>query len=321
MNPLISVIVPVYNVEKYLNQCVESIINQTYENLELILVDDGSPDKCPQLCDEWAIKDSRIKVIHQNNHGGGYARNRALDIANGEYISFVDSDDYISNQMYEIMMSYFEDDIDIVECNYQIVTDNNYSFDSLKNKSEKYSMKEAMREHINDHIFRQLIWNKLYKISVISNVRFPEDKKIDDEFFTYKVIANSDNLIIIDIPLYAYRQQSNSVMHTINIRRRLEAIEAKINRHELICYKIPELMNESLINIWFSCIYLEQCNLRYTTDIEQKEFTKYIKDILKQYPIKGEIKNIKMSQIIWLYMVKISLTITCLIRNTLKIGL
>ena len=101
MNDLISVIVPVYNVEKYLNKCIESIVNQTYTNLEIILVDDGSPDNCPNICDEWAKKDSRIKVIHQRNSGGGAARNIGLDNANGSMISFIDSDDFISTDMYE----------------------------------------------------------------------------------------------------------------------------------------------------------------------------------------------------------------------------
>lgn len=102
--PLISVIVPIYNVESYLNRCVESIVNQTYQNLEIILVDDGSPDNCPQICDDWARKDSRIKVIHKENGGLSDARNAGMNIATGEYISFIDSDDYVALDFCETML-------------------------------------------------------------------------------------------------------------------------------------------------------------------------------------------------------------------------
>ena len=117
MDSLISVIVPIYNVEKYLERCVESIINQTYKNLEIILVDDGSPDNCPQMCDDYAKKDSRIKVVHKKNGGLSDARNAGMKVATGEYVSFIDSDDYISLDFYETLLETIVDnDSDIVEC-------------------------------------------------------------------------------------------------------------------------------------------------------------------------------------------------------------
>ena len=117
MQPLISVIVPIYNVEKYLDRCVGSIINQTYKNLEIILVDDGSPDNCPQMCDDYAKKDSRIKVVHKENGGLSDARNAGMKVATGEYVSFIDSDDYISLDFYETLLETIVDnDSDIVEC-------------------------------------------------------------------------------------------------------------------------------------------------------------------------------------------------------------
>ena len=105
MGELISVIIPIYNVEAYLDECIASVIAQTYSNLEIILVDDGSPDNCPQMCDEWAAKDSRIRVIHKENGGLSDARNAGIDIATGEYIAFVDSDDWIVPEMYEKMLA------------------------------------------------------------------------------------------------------------------------------------------------------------------------------------------------------------------------
>ena len=117
MNSLISVIVPIYNVEKYLDRCVESIINQTYKNLEIILVDDGSPDNCTQMCDDYAKKDSRIRVVHKENGGLSDARNAGMEVATGEYVSFIDSDDYISLDFYEtLFQTMIDNDSDIVEC-------------------------------------------------------------------------------------------------------------------------------------------------------------------------------------------------------------
>ena len=114
--PLISVIVPVYKVENYLDCCVQSIVNQTYSNLEIILIDDGSPDASGAMCDAWAEKDSRIRVIHQENAGGGAARNAGLDAARGEIISMIDSDDYICPRMYAYLVSLMTEDVDIAEC-------------------------------------------------------------------------------------------------------------------------------------------------------------------------------------------------------------
>ena len=119
---MISVIVPIYNVEKYVNKCVGSIVNQTYTNLEIILVDDGSPDRCPEICDEWAKKDSRIKVIHKKNGGLSDARNAGMKIASGDYIAFVDSDDWIAPEMYErLLMAIKNDNSDIAACAVKMV--------------------------------------------------------------------------------------------------------------------------------------------------------------------------------------------------------
>ena len=128
MNPLISVIVPVYKVEQYLDECVQSIRKQTYTNLEIILVDDGSPDRCPEMCDDYAKQDSRIKVIHKNNGGLSSARNAGLEVMSGDYFGFVDSDDYIENQMYEILLKHIDESTQISSCCiYQIEETGNIS--------------------------------------------------------------------------------------------------------------------------------------------------------------------------------------------------
>lgn len=121
MKPKVSIIVPVYNVEKYLVRCMESLLNQTLKEIEIILVDDGSPDNCPQMCDEYARRDSRVKVIHKSNAGLGYARNSGLDVAVGEYIAFVDSDDYVDTSMYATLWNEARaSNADVVFCNFKV---------------------------------------------------------------------------------------------------------------------------------------------------------------------------------------------------------
>ena len=323
MNALISVVVPVYKVEPFLDYCIGSIVNQTYNNLEIILVDDGSPDRCPEICDAWARKDSRIRVIHQSNGGGGKARNSALDIAKGEFITFVDSDDYISPIMYEFLYQQFNEDIDIVECDYSMTKDNNAQFDKYDTlyHSKCVVAEIAMKENIDDCIFRQLLWNKMYRKSVIADIRFPVGKKIDDEFWTYKVLSNARKLVCTDKVLYAYRQQDKSVMHSLNATRRLEAIEAKIQRHEFICNNMPSLEETSLCNLWGTCIYQGQLAIKTMNGSDRVNIFEQLEEILKKYPIGRKKLNVPMKQRVWLQMANFSFEGTCIIRNLLKVGL
>ncbi len=323
MDDLISVIVPVYKVEKYLSQCIRSIVNQTYQNLQIILIDDGSPDRCPEICDKWENIDSRITVIHQSNCGGGQARNRALDIAQGEFVAFVDSDDYIAPTMYEFLHDLFRDDIDIVECGFYTVYDDNVEFDNITAPFEmmKYTAEEAVMENIRDRIFRQLIWNKLYRKNTIDDVRFPTDSKIDDEFWTYRVLANARKLVYTNKRLYAYRQQENSVMHLLSTEKRLQALEAKKQRHEYICTKMPKLEVDSLYDIWLTCLYQGQMILR--TDGKGKCYASWemLEETIRKYPLKKVLSYVSWTQKIWLKLTSISFSMTCRIRNALKIGL
>lgn len=318
-NPLISIIVPIYNVEKYLDKCIDSIVNQTYKNLEIILVNDGSKDKSGDICNEWKSKDRRIKVIHKENTGAGDSRNIALDIAKGDYISFVDSDDYLSYDMYTVMMSFFDKDIDIVECDYISTIDENIQFQQITFKKKVYSTQEALVENINDSIFKQVIWNKIYKKRVINKVRFPTDKKIDDEFFTYKVISNAKKLVHTNAKLYAYRIQNDSVMHSLNINNRFQGIEAKLERQEFLKSNYPALQKEGALNLCFSCIYLAQLCLLESSKTSEKILYK-LKLIINKYS-NFTLKDSGLKNIIWLNLSKKSLKLTCLIRNKLKIGL
>lgn len=320
--PLISVIVPVYKSEKYLNYCIESIVNQTHSKLEIILVDDGSPDNCPAMCDAWAEKDSRIKVIHQRNSGSGAARNIALDEARGELIAFVDSDDYIAPPMFEILSELMSDEIDIVECAYKKTWEDELVFDTTMRNKQIYSVEAAMKEHIQDHIFQQVIWNKLYRRSVIGDIRFPIGKRIDDEFWTYRVIAKARKLSRTTCNLYAYRQQPDSVMHRTFTLDRLEAVDAKCQRLELVQNQFPNLCSYARINLWYTGLYLGQMSLKYMNRIDRKKAFEIVDNAWhKHHVVFNDVRKIPIMQRIWALFTKISLKNTCRLRNYLKIGM
>ena len=161
--PLISVVVPVYRVEAYLDHCIQSIVEQTYSNLEILLVDDGSPDKSGEICDRWAQRDSRIRVIHKQNAGAGAARNTALDAASGALIAFVDSDDYLHPNMFSHLYSLMRDGVDIAECEIGVTENDDLSMDDGAGANILIcDTEEALRLHIQDEVFRQTPPNKLY---------------------------------------------------------------------------------------------------------------------------------------------------------------
>lgn len=207
--PKISVIVPVYKTEGILDRCVESIVGQTYKNLEIILVDDGSPDNCPAMCDEWAEKDSRIRVIHKENGGVSSARNAALDIATGDYIGFVDSDDWIEPEMYSsLIQKISESGKNIALCSYYAV----------EISGERYECRCVVDKEVldKDDYFRFIvlggdggyIWNRLYDADILKEVRFDEDIWYsEDLLFNFKTAQKSNGAAILDKIEYNYVQK------------------------------------------------------------------------------------------------------------------
>lgn len=230
MKRYISIIVPIYNVEKQLSECIESILNQTFMNFELILVDDGSPDKCGEICDEYEKKDKRIKVIHKKNGGLSDARNAGLDIAKGKYIGFVDSDDIIHPEMYERMYNCINKyNADIVQCKFKkfkTIEDINKLSNITNDNIEHYTSKEAIIDMIDNNKINVNIWNKLYKRELFESERFPKGKIHEDEFLTYKLIYKSNKVTYINEELYYYYQNDNGIMNGSNLIKRLDRIEA-----------------------------------------------------------------------------------------------
>lgn len=211
----ISVIVPIYKVEKYLDRCIDSIINQTYKHLEIILVDDGSPDHCPQMCDEWAKKDNRIKVIHKINGGVSSARNAGLDVATGEYIQFVDSDDYLELNACETLVDkMITNDADIVVSGFTPIGNHVKCI-----KAVDFATRNFMQGVQNLYICGVLnaIWNKLYKKNLINHIRFQEKMKYgEDLLFNLQYMQNCQLIVYTSEPLYNYVNTPGSVVHSFS---------------------------------------------------------------------------------------------------------
>lgn len=222
---LISVIVPIYKVQDYLKECIESIINQTYSDIEVILVDDGSPDRCPQMCDEWAKRDYRIRVVHKKNGGLSSARNAGLDVAKGEYISFVDSDDFICKDALENLYNRIKDDksIGIISgliYRYQDGSINNFKDQWLCSKEIVIPSSEFLFETMSQKS-SYTVWNKLYRREVIGNTRFREGRNNEDTLFMYDLGKNIAilNVCMVEIPhyVYYYRYREDSICTTAKI--------------------------------------------------------------------------------------------------------
>ena len=240
MNDKISVIVPVYKVEKYLDRCVQSIAEQTYENLEIILVDDGSPDCCGALCDAWARKDSRVKVVHKENGGLSSARNAGVAVSTGAYVGFVDSDDYIHPQMYEKLYAALAEtgaDISICGCEYVDGETDLPDLDMRRRsplKEEVLSQKQAYHKisHIVDgYGFYVTAWNKLYPRWIFDRLQFKEGFVHEDEFFVHHLFGCCSRIATIPDALYMYVQRSGSITKTKATLRSLHGVYAYEDRY------------------------------------------------------------------------------------------
>lgn len=209
--PLISIIIPVYGVEQYLDECLESVVSQTYRNLQIILIDDGSPDRCPQMCDDWAVKDSRITVIHQKNSGPAAARNAGLDAATGDLIGFVDSDDWIDTKMYETLLgNMVASGADVSIIGKMAVrgdehTPNNHPDVHLEGDDDlALKLVNSLPQHGRIWMDRG-VYDKLYKRELFDGVRFAEGLIAEDLPVTYEVLLRIKRFVLDTTPLYYYR--------------------------------------------------------------------------------------------------------------------
>lgn len=321
---LISVIVPVYKVEEYLDKCVQSIVDQTYRNLEIILVDDGSPDNCGAMCDAWAEKDSRIKVIHKENGGLSDARNAGMAAATGDYIGFVDSDDWIAKDMYDVLLhTAKEAGADITACQYQMIyPDREAPAKATSGVVITLEQFGAMKSLIQGSSVKQVVWNKLYRTELVKDIPFAVGKYHEDEFWSWQVIAEANRYAGIDKVGYYYLQRSGSIMGSAYSLKRLDALEGKCLRHKLIMGKMPELAEESLCSLWYEMLYQGQCAQKVLRGENLLQVFESLKKVQEIYPLPGEKPaTLKLKYWIWFQMAGKSLLWTCKIRNLLGIGL
>lgn len=255
MNQTISVIVPVYNVAQYLSQCVSSILSQDYGDLEVILIDDGSTDPSGEICDQYAAKDSRVRVIHQKNGGAAAAKNAGLRLAAGEYLAFVDSDDYLEPGAYGFLMkTLLEAGADAVQGSFREI---------YRNRAEEQRISEETLEGF-DYLLRfpkdfscALLWNKLYRRALFDGVFFEEGHKIDDEYFTYQGFLQPRKVVRADRIVYNYRKRASSVMSSPESAERLvlDCLDSTTKRRRKILDTLPQLrepFDENYLDvIWY----------------------------------------------------------------------
>ena len=243
MNGKVSIIVPIYKVESYLHKCIDSIINQTYKNLEIILVDDGSPDNCGTICDEYALNDNRIKVIHKKNGGLSDARNEGLKIASGEWISFVDSDDWLENDAIEYMILLAnEQQSDLIIGGTHKINDNDNSVIQTYTIAEDYKIMNTKEAFYDFFINRWASWARLYKASIHKNLYFPVGEINEDEAIVFTLLEKCSKIIRTSKIVYNYRWREQSITtSSFNIKKLDWCKHCKLNL-DFISKKYPDLI-------------------------------------------------------------------------------
>lgn len=283
-NELISVIVPIYNVEKYLEKCVNSILKQTYVNLEIILIDDGSPDRCPEICDKLKKSDDRIKVVHQQNGGLSKARNAGIDVAQGAYLVFVDSDDTVEDQLIEKLYACLKKyNCKMAACGRKYVFEDGKILCKVPEGIDTlYEFKDAIKEMNAFRLFDMSAWAKIYARELFSVIRFPEGKLSEDYFVMFKLIDLAQKVGYISEPLYNYLQRTSSISRNKNINH--DFAEAAKTQMNYLDERYPDLKLIShtafaSANLTVYDFYLKN-GVRCPKD-KIEEFKKHIQDNMK----------------------------------------
>lgn len=282
---MISVIVPIYGVEKYLEECIESIIGQTYTNLEVILVDDGSPDRCGEICDRYAKMDSRVTVIHQKNGGAAAARNAGLRIATGEYIAFVDGDDYLEADAYEKMVeALLSHHADIVHAKMRYIYVNGTRPHEGGEKIASFTTAEYLL-YFWEEWTCALSTIKLFRHHTLTDVYYEEGHWIDDEFFTYRGVLKAEKTLCIPDVVYNYRQRASSVMKNRDTteEKSQDILNFLEKRNRDVLGRFPEL------EIRYNNYYVDYLLYLATTEMGTKKAIREIKKRLIQLAASGKV--------------------------------
>lgn len=237
----LSIVVPIYKVEQFLNKCVESILAQTFTDFELILVDDGSPDGCGQMCDDWAQKDVRIRVVHKENGGLSDARNAGIDIAQGDYIGLVDSDDYIKPDMFEVLVGNLEaNNADISMCGYADVYADGIRKESRDRKVYVWDQQEAIHQILMGKLLSVHAWVKLYKRELFEHVRYPKGKISEDAYIIMDLLDQVETAVFTPYSAYYYVHRGDSINTSKYREIDLTRIEAHEKNYKYVCRNVPQ---------------------------------------------------------------------------------
>lgn len=290
MEELISVIIPIFRVEKYIDKCVASVCRQTYRNLEILLVDDGSDDRCPGICDRLAEKDSRIRVIHKQNGGLSDARNVGIDQAKGQFLLFVDGDDYIADCMieglYRVMM---DGKADLAICDYGMVKeDEEVVFDPVDYESlQVMNRSQAVMELFGEASLKTIVaWNKLYRRELFTHIRYPFGKSHEDEFVIHHILDQADRIGYTNSCWYGYVQRSDSIMGSDYSLKRLDGLEARKERFYFYHKKENKAAQSAYMQyLWSLYDHLWKISTYLPKEKEKKrELAQTMKKVMKAYP-------------------------------------
>lgn len=281
----VSVIVPIYNVEQYLAKCIDSLLNQTLEDIEIILVDDGATDSSPKICDTYALKDNRIKVIHKSNGGLSDARNVGLEVTKGEYIAFLDSDDWVEPNFYEYLYKLIKrEQADIAQCDYieAYSHDAKIDFNEIIKENVHTGIEALYLLHGEEYVKTVVVWNKIYKRKLFKSIRFPKGKIHEDEATTYKVLHQASKVVNSNLPMVYYRQREGSIMAEGFNDKRLYVLEAwREKRDYFEQHNLKELAQHTEYNLCSTLkgfyVQAQQSELA-----NKKEILKQLKKDMKQ---------------------------------------
>lgn len=276
----ISVIVPVYKVEEYIERCIDSIINQTYKDLEIILVDDGSPDNCPKICDIYAEKDNRIKVIHKQNGGLSDARNKGIELAKGEYILLVDSDDSIIETACEELARIIEkEEADIICFNANEIGKDNM-FKSANDKNYiVLDNKETFKKYIKRDSIRNEAWSRIYKTELAKAIKYPIGILAEDLATAHQFILNANKIIYYDNSLYNYYHRENSITGEKSYKLFYDTYHNRTKLYETAKKVVPEILKDTE-NIYFLILVKVYTKFYDNSDEEYKKLKSEVKDKL-----------------------------------------
>ncbi|CDB75077.1 glycosyltransferase [Clostridium sp. CAG:265] len=304
MNPEISIIVPVYNVEKYLKRCIDSILNQSFTDFELILVDDGSTDNSGEIIDEYAIKDERIKVIHKENGGLSSARNVGIEYSKGNYIAFVDSDDYINKNMYKILYkNAIKYNAEISICNFEYVYENDDVDEEQDIISEKISVNNNIESleklYSSENIQFIVAWNKLYKKNLFEKIRYDYGKYHEDEFIIHKLLYKCNKSVYCYDKLYYYLQRNGSIMGSSFNVNKLDVLDAMKERMDFFReIHLKELEYKTQNNYLY---YFFDYYFRTKYELNNNDMLRYMKKQFKgilKYLLSNPNYNLK-AKLLW----------------------